>query len=244
MTLPLMPKATAVWLVENTSLSFEQIAEFCGMHALEVQGIADGEVAIGIVGLDPIASGQLTREEIVRVEGDKAARLQLAKSELPELQARAPKSANYTPVSKRQDRPHAIAWLLRHHPELTDAQIRHLVGTTNTTIQKIRDRSHPETPNLKPRDPIALGLCTQAQLDEALEKAHRSALRAKKEAERQARRAARALADAEAARQADAAKEAAAELDAATDGVTGAEAEPAPAAEPAAAGDKPPESQS
>ena len=130
MTLPLMPKATAVWLVESTSLSFEQIAEFCGMHALEVQGIADGEVAIGIVGLDPIASGQLTREEIVRVEGDKQSRLQLAKSELPELQARAPKSANYTPVSKRQDRPHAIAWLLRHHPELTDAQIRQFVQVT------------------------------------------------------------------------------------------------------------------
>jgi uncharacterized protein len=216
MTLPLMPKATAVWLVENTSLSFEQIAEFCGMHALEVQGIADGEVAVGIVGLDPIASGQLTREEINRVEGDKAARLQLAKSELPELQARAAKTANYTPVSKRQDRPHAIAWLLRHHQELTDAQIRHLVGTTNTTIQKIRDRSHPETPNLKPRDPIALGLCTQAQLDEAIDKAHRSAMRAKKEAERQARRAARQLADAEAAKQADATRAAAAELEAAT----------------------------
>ncbi len=241
MTLPLMPKATAVWLVENTSLSFEQIAEFCGMHALEVQGIADGEVAIGIVGLDPSASGQLTREEIVRVEGDKAARLQLAKSELPELQARAPKSANYTPVSKRQDRPHAIAWLLRHHPELTDAQIRHLVGTTNSTIQKIRDRSHPETPNLKPRDPVALGLATQAQLDDAIEKAHRSALRAKKEAERQARRAARALADAEAAKQADAAR-AAAELAAATDAVEAETAAPA-AAEPAPAGDKPPEGQ-
>ncbi len=241
MTLPLMPKATAVWLVENTSLSFEQIAQFCGMHALEVQGIADGEVAIGIVGLDPIASGQLTREEIVRVAGDKAARLQLAKSELPELQARAPKSANYTPVSKRQDRPHAIAWLLRHHPELTDAQIRHLVGTTNSTIQKIRDRSHPETPNLKPRDPIALGLCTQGQLDDAIEKAHRSALRAKKEAERQARRAARALADAEAAKQADAAR-AAAELAAATDAVEAETAAPA-AAEPAPAGDKPPEGQ-
>ncbi len=241
MTLPLMPKATAVWLVENTSLSFEQIAQFCGMHALEVQGIADGEVAIGIVGLDPIASGQLTREEIVRVEGDKAARLQLAKSELPELQARAPKSANYTPVSKRQDRPHAIAWLLRHHPELTDAQIRHLVGTTNSTIQKIRDRSHPETPNLKPRDPVALGLATQAQLDDAIEKAHRSALRAKKEAERQARRAARALADAEAAKQADAAR-AAAELAAATDAVEAETAAPA-AAEPAPAGDKPPEGQ-
>jgi hypothetical protein len=207
-----MPKATAVWLVENTSLSFEQIAQFCGMHALEVQGIADGEVAIGIVGLDPIASGQLTREEISRVEGDKAARLQLAKSELPELQARAPKSANYTPVSKRQDRPHAIAWILRHHPELTDAQIRHLVGTTNSTIQKIRDRSHPETPNLKPRDPIALVLCTQAQLDDAIDKAHRSAMRARKEAERQARRAAKALADAEAQKQADATRAAEAEL--------------------------------
>lgn len=235
MTLPLMPKATAVWLVENTSLSFEQIAEFCGMHALEVQGIADGEVAVGIVGLDPIASGQLTREEIQRVEGEKLSRLQLAKSELPELQARAAKGANYTPVSKRQDRPHAIAWLLRHHPELTDAQIRHLVGTTNTTIQKIRDRSHPETPNLKPRDPIALGLCTQAQLDDAIDKAHRSAMRAKKEAERQARRAAKALASAEASKEADAAREAAAELDAATDEVTGEDA----AAEEAPAADKP-----
>jgi uncharacterized protein len=223
MTLPLMPKATAVWLVENTSLSFEQIAEFCGMHALEVQGIADGEVAIGIVGLDPIASGQLTREEISRVEGDKAARLQLAKSELPELQARSAKTANYTPVSKRQDRPHAIAWILRHHPELTDAQIRHLVGTTNSTIQKIRDRSHPETPNLKPRDPIALGLCTQGQLDDAIDKAHRSALRARKESERQARRAARQLADAEAAKAADATRAAAAELDAATAAVEAAE---------------------
>lgn len=230
MTLPLMPKATAVWLVENTSLSFEQIAEFCGMHALEVQGIADGEVAIGIVGLDPIASGQLTREEIVRVEGDKMARLQLAKSELPELQARQ-KTANYTPVSKRQDRPHAIAWLLRHHAELTDAQIRHLVGTTNSTIQKIRDRSHPETPNLKPRDPVALGLCTQAQLDAALDKAHRANLRAKKEAERQARRAAKQLAEAEASKQADAAKAAAAELEAAT-----AAAEEAAEAETADAG--------
>jgi hypothetical protein len=239
MTLPLMPKATAVWLVENTSLSFEQIAEFCGMHALEVQGIADGEVAIGIVGLDPIASGQLTREEISRVEGDKAARLQLAKSELPELQARSAKTANYTPVSKRQDRPHAIAWILRHHPELTDAQIRHLVGTTNSTIQKIRDRSHPETPNLKPRDPIALGLCTQGQLDDAIDKAHRSAMRAKKEAERQARRAAKALAQAEAAKQADAAR-AAEELAAATDeAMAGADAAP----EPVPVGEKPPESQ-
>ncbi len=234
MSLPLMPKATAVWLVENTSLSFEQIAAFCGMHALEVQGIADGEVAIGIVGLDPVASGQLTREEIVRCEADKSARLQIAKSDLPEITPRG-KGANYTPVSKRQDRPHAIAWILRHHPELTEAQIRHLVGTTNSTIQKIRDRTHPETPNLKPRDPVALGLCTQAQLDEAIDKAHRAAQRAKREADRAARRAAKALADAEAAKQGDAARQAAAELAAATDAMVGSEA-------PAAAGHEAPAS--
>ncbi len=225
MSLPLMPKATAVWLVENTSLTFEQVAAFCGMHALEVQGIADGEVAIGIVGLDPIANGQLTREEIVRCEADKSARLQIAQSDLPEITARG-KGANYTPVSKRQDRPHAIAWLLRHHPELTDAQIRHLVGTTNTTIQKIRDRTHPETPNLKPRDPVALGLCSQAQLDEAIDKAHRSAQRAKREAERAARRAAKALAQAEAQKEADAA---AAELAAATTAMIGPEKSDEPA---------------
>ncbi len=222
MSLPLMPKATAVWLVENTSLSFEQIAAFCGMHALEVQGIADGEVAVGIVGLDPIASGQLTREEIARCEADKAARLQIAKSDLPEITTRG-KGANYTPVSKRQDRPHAIAWLLRHHPELTDAQIRHLVGTTNSTIQKIRDRTHPETPNIKPRDPVALGLCTQAQLDEAIDKAHRAAQRAKREADRAARRAAKALADAEAQKEVDATRQAAAELAAATSEMMGDE---------------------
>ena len=226
MSLPLMPKATAVWLVENTALTFEQIAAFCGMHALEVQGIADGEVAVGIVGLDPIANGQLTREEIGRCEGDKSAQLQIQKSDLPEMVARG-KGANYTPVSKRQERPHAIAWLLRHHPELTDAQIRHLVGTTNTTIQRIRDRTHPETLNLKPRDPVALGLCTQAQLDDAIDKAHRAILRAKKEQERAARRAQRALADAEAAKAADAARPAETEM---------ADAEAAPAeAAPAAA---------
>lgn len=222
MSLPLMPKATAVWLVENTSLSFEQIAAFCGMHALEVQGIADGEVAVGIVGLDPIASGQLTREEIARCEADKASQLQIAKSDLPEITTRG-KGANYTPVSKRQDRPHAIAWLLRHHPELTDAQIRHLVGTTNSTIQKIRDRTHPETPNIKPRDPVALGLCTQAQLDEAIDKAHRAAQRAKREADRAARRAAKALADAEAQKEIDATRQAAAELAAATAEMMGGE---------------------
>src|SRR5262245_18612164 len=156
MAQPLMPKATAVWLVENTALSFEQIADFCGMHPLEVQGIADGEVAIGIVGLDPVANGQLTREEIERVEKDKAARLTLLSNELPQPAARA-KGARYTPVSKRQDRPDAIAWLLRHHADIGDAQIARLIGTTKSTIQKVRDRTHWDMANIKPRNPVSLG---------------------------------------------------------------------------------------
>ena len=169
MPLPLMPKATAVWLVENTALSFEQIADFCGMHPLEIQGIADGEVAIGIVGLDPVANGQLTREDITRAEGDKAARLTLLATELPQPAARA-KGARYTPVSKRQDRPDAIAWLLRHHGDIGDAQISHLIGTTKSTIQKVRDRTHWDMANIKPRNPVSLGLCSQDQLDEAVER--------------------------------------------------------------------------
>jgi hypothetical protein len=204
MTLPLMPKATAVWLVENTALSFEQIAAFCGMHALEVQGIADGEVAMGINGLDPIANNQLTREEIARVEADPEARLQLLHVDLPQPVQR-PKGAKYTPVSKRQDRPAAIAWLLRHHAELADAQIGKLVGTTKPTIQKIRDRSHFDMANIKPTNPVVLGLCSQDALDEAINRAARSAERAKKEQERAAKRAAKAAADAAAAK-AEAAK--------------------------------------
>ena len=160
----LMPKATAVWLVENTSLSFEQIADFCGVHPLEVQGIADGEVAIGIVGLDPVANGQLTAEEIKRCETDPAARLKMVETTLPLPIART-KGARYTPVAKRQDRPDAIAWLVRHHPELADAQIGRLVGTTKSTIQKIRDRSHWDIQNIKPRSPVALGLGSEQQLD-------------------------------------------------------------------------------
>jgi hypothetical protein len=139
---PLMPKATAVWLVENTSLTFEQIAEFCGLHVLEVKGIADGDVAHGIKGMDPISSAQLTREEIRRCEQDGHARLRLAKSkvEFPEVKTkRAPK---YTPVSRRHDRPNAILWILRHHPEMKDSQIMRLVGTTKPTIASIRDRTH------------------------------------------------------------------------------------------------------
>jgi len=206
MPLPLMPKATAVWLVENTALSFEQIADFCGMHPLEVQGIADGEVAIGIVGLDPVANGQLTREDITRAEADKAARLTLLANELPQPAARA-KGARYTPVSKRQDRPDAIAWLLRHHGDIGDAQISRLIGTTKSTIQKVRDRTHWDMANIKPRNPVSLGLCSQDQLDEAVERANRARERKKLETERDQRRAARAKEQAkEAKAQADAAK--------------------------------------
>ncbi|MBI1245252.1 MAG: DUF1013 domain-containing protein [Alphaproteobacteria bacterium] len=198
MTLPLMPKATAVWLVENTALTFEQIAALCGMHPLEVQGIADGEVAIGIVGLDPIANNQLTREEIARCEADRNAQLTLLKVDLPEPMQR-PKGAKYTPVSKRQDRPAAIAWLLRHHPELADAQVGKLVGTTKPTIQKIRDRSHFDMANIKPTNPVVLGLCSQDALDEAINRAARIAERRRKDQERAARKAAKAASDSAAA---------------------------------------------
>ena len=190
MTLPLMPKATAVWLVENTGLTFEQIAAFCGMHPLEVQGIADGEVAIGIVGMDPVANGQLTAEEIRRAEADPKARLELAKRDVPEPVARA-KGARYTPVAKRQDKPSAIAWLLRHHAELTDAQVGRLLGTTKATIQKIRDRSHWDMQNIKPTSPVMLGICSQNALDDAIAKASRVAERRRKETERAQRRAER-----------------------------------------------------
>jgi uncharacterized protein len=173
MAQPLMPKATAVWLVENTTLTFEQIADFCGMHSLEVQGVADGEVAIGIVGLDPVANGQLTREEIERCQGDPTARLKMAKVTIP-LPAPRTKGPRYTPVSKRQDKPNAVMWLLRHHPELGDAQIARLIGTTKDTIAKVRERSHWNAANLKPQDPVLLGLCTQTDLNKAVERARRS----------------------------------------------------------------------
>jgi hypothetical protein len=190
MTLPLMPKATAVWLVENTALTFDQIADFCGMHPLEVQGIADGEVAVGIVGMDPVANGQLTREEITRCEADKSARLKIVETSLPVPVVHG-KGARYTPVSKRQDRPNAIAWLVRHHAELTDAQVSRLVGTTKSTIEKIRDRTHWDMANIKPQNPVSLGLCTQQDLDDAIDKAHRAAVRAKQNEERAKRRAER-----------------------------------------------------
>jgi uncharacterized protein len=173
MNRPLMPKATAVWLVENTSLTFDQIAEFCGLHVLEVKGIADGDVAHGIKGFDPISSGQLSREEIQRGQDNPAYHLRLAKSkvELPETRGkRAPK---YTPVSRRHDRPNAILWLIRHHPELRDSQIMRLVGTTKPTIQSIRDRTHWNSASLVAQDPVALGLCSQIDLDGAVTRAAR-----------------------------------------------------------------------
>src|SRR5499426_2498838 len=170
----LMPKATAVWLVNNTTLTFEQIAEFCGLHSLEVQGIADGEVAIGIVGLDPTVNGQLTKEEIMRCEADPTQRLKMQKATIP-LPAPRTKGPRYTPVAKRQDKPDAVAWLVRHHPELSDAQISKLIGTTKQTIAAVRDRSHWNTANLRPRDPVLLGLCTQTDLNAAILKARKAA---------------------------------------------------------------------
>jgi hypothetical protein len=164
--LPLMPKATAVWLVDNTTLTFRQIADFVGMHELEIAGIADGEVAQGIKGFDPIANHQLTAEEIQRCEADPAGRLDLAKREIAPEQKR--KGPRYTPVSKRQDRPAAIAWLVRYHPEMEDSQIAKLIGTTKPTIQAIRNRTHWNSSNIQPVDPVALGLCTQIALDDAV----------------------------------------------------------------------------
>ena len=162
MTLPLMPKATAVWLIDKTALTFTQIADFCGMHPLEVQAIADGEVAQGIVGYDPVANSQITAAEIQRCEADPAARLKLLPTALP--QPKRLKGARYTPVAKRNDRPDGIAYLLRNYPQLADAQIAKLMGTTKETIQKVRDRSHWNSTNIKPRDPVILGLCSQSDL--------------------------------------------------------------------------------
>jgi hypothetical protein len=162
---PLMPKATAVWLVENTSLSFDQIAEFCKLHPLEVKGIADGEVATGIKGYDPISTGQLTREEIAKAEADENHRLHIAHSKVRVPEFKKPRGARYTPLSRRQDRPNAILWLLRNHAELKDAQIMRLVGTTKHTLEAIRDRSHWNSANLQPMDPVTLGICSQIDLD-------------------------------------------------------------------------------
>lgn len=181
---PLMPKATAVWLVDNTSLSFDQIADFCGLHPLEVKGIADEDVAKGIKGMDPVAAGQLTREQIAEAEKNPKARLKMAppKHKMPVVKQK--KAPRYTPVSKRQDKPDAVYWLLRNHPEFTDADIIKLIGTTKATIQKIRERSHWNATNIKAVDPVTLGLCSQLELDLAVSRAAAKRERALKRAAR------------------------------------------------------------
>lgn len=167
MTQPLMPMATAVWLVDNTALTFDQIADFCELHVLEVQGIADGTVGMHIVGQDPTSNAQLTHAEIDRCVADPEARLKLSVDAVKAVPRT--KGPRYTPVSKRQDKPDAIAWLVRSHPELSDLQISRLVGTTKPTIQAIRERSHWNIQNIKPQDPVGLGLCRQTELDEAVQ---------------------------------------------------------------------------
>jgi hypothetical protein len=171
MAAPLMPKATAVWLVENTSLTFDQIADFCELHPLEIQAIADGEVANQMQGLDPVANGQTTAEEIRRCQADPEARLKLSPQALPPqvVKHRGPR---YTPIAKRQDKPDAIAYLLKSHPELSEAQISKLIGTTKPTIAAVRDRTHWNSPNIKPRHPVGLGLCTLQELEQAISHAH------------------------------------------------------------------------
>ncbi|MCY4397324.1 MAG: DUF1013 domain-containing protein [Rhodospirillaceae bacterium] len=168
MNRPMMPKATAVWLVENTALTFRQIAEFCELHELEVQAIADEDIVIGMAGIDPIQAGQLTEEEIDRCQADPEARLVLKETDIP-MPVQRSKGARYTPIAKRQDKPDGIAWLLKHHPELTDPQISKLLGTTKNTINAVRDRSHWNSSNIRARDPMDLGLCSYADYNAAVE---------------------------------------------------------------------------
>jgi hypothetical protein len=180
MTLPLMPKATAIWLVENTALTFRQIADFCGMHELEIKGIADGEVGMGIKGLNPMSTNQLTKEEIEIATKDPEHLLELIQNEITLQTERDPKQKKYTPLSKRQERPDAISWLLRNHPELKDSQIAKLVGSTKNMVVSIKTKANWNMSNIRPQDPVGLGLCKQIDLDDALEKADRSQKRATK----------------------------------------------------------------
>ena len=170
MATPLMAKATAVWLVDNTTITFKQVADFCDLHELEVQGIADGDVAQGVKGFDPIANKQLTQEEIDRAEKDPSHKLKLLHNPASEGEEKR-RGPRYTPLSKRQDRPASILWLVKFHPELSDGQISKLVGTTKPTIQSLRDRTHWNINNIQPIDPVALGLCKQSELDAAVQKA-------------------------------------------------------------------------
>ena len=185
MKLPLMPKATAIWLVDNTSLSFKQIGDFCGMHELEIKGIADGEVGVGIKGLNPIANNQLTKEEIEKCSNDTNTSLEIIVNEISTKTEQSNKKKRYTPLSKRQDRPDAVYWLIRNHPELKDSQVARLVGSTKSTIDAIKNRSHWNMTHIRPQDPVGLGLCKQIELDEALDKAERSMKRVQKKKEKE-----------------------------------------------------------
>lgn len=170
---PLMPKATAIWLIENTALTFTQVAKFCGLHILEVQTLADSETIQGMVGFDPIASGQLSQDEIHRCEKDDTAELTMSLAVSADS-VLGKKKARYTPLAKRQERPDAIAWLIKYYPDLTDTQISRLVGTTKATISTVKSKSHWNTQNIKPRNPVQLGFCTQSELDSAVKNLKRT----------------------------------------------------------------------
>ena len=180
MNAPLMPKSTAVWLVENTSLTFEQISKFCNLHILEIQGIADGEVAVGIQGKNPIMSGELSKDEISRCELDSSQDLKIIKDEIPLSSSLKKGRKKFTPPSRRQLIPDAISWLLKYHPELSDPQIAKLIGTTKNTINSIKSRDHWNIQNITPRDPVLLALCTQSSLTEATIKAKKKLEKLKK----------------------------------------------------------------
>ena len=169
MSLPLMPKAVAVWLVDNTTLTFKQIANFCGMHELEIQSIADGEVAQGLIGINPIINGELTQHELQRCTADVEAVMQLSAKADKFQSERKAKKTRYTPIARRQDKPDAIAWLIKVCPNIQDRQIVKLIGTTKTTIENVRNKDHWNNKNLRPRDPVLLGLCTQIELDKIVE---------------------------------------------------------------------------
>jgi hypothetical protein len=181
MAYPLMPKATASWLVDNTALTFDQIAEFCGLHPLEVQALADGDVNAGIMGANPIQNGELTQEEITRCEKAGNTKLKMLKSDLPKPRARA-KGPRYTPVTKRAEKPNAVAYLLKQYPELADVQVAKLVGSTKPTVDSIRTKTHPSTMSLKPVDPVSIGLCTAEELEKAVRRAQRRVTREAKAA--------------------------------------------------------------
>ncbi len=215
MTLPLMPKATAVWLVENTTLTFDQIAQFCGMHPLEIQGIADGDVAPGIIGENPVTKGLISQENLDAAQEDADVPLKL-NSEFSVYMKKQEKVKNrYTPVARRQDKPDAIAWLIKNHPDMKDAQIAKLIGTTKQTILAIRNREHWNMNNIRPRDPVLLGLCTQTDLTAIVDKIEKAkAAKAEKKAKKSGSRfAAPASAEEGAPAEAEPSAEAAAEAE-------------------------------